>query len=55
MRFKSMEKTFRDQLSAPSYSSLSFEDRFDMIVDKQWTDRKSNVIARLMKKAKCKH
>lgn len=54
MRLKSMAKTFREQLSDPSYAGLSFEDRFGMIVDKQWTDRKSNNIARLMKKATLK-
>jgi DNA replication protein DnaC len=51
MRLKSMAHTFREQLSNPSYSGLSFEDRFGMIVDKQWADRKSNHIARLTKKA----
>lgn len=54
MRLKSMARTFREQLSDPSYSHLSFEDRFGMIVDKQWTDRKSNHIGRLMKKATLK-
>lgn len=51
MRLKSMARTFREQLSDPSYSELSFEDRFGMIVDKQWADRKSSHIGRLMKKA----
>lgn len=54
MRLKSMARTFREQLSDPSFSALSFEDRFGMIVDKQWTERKSNNIARLMKKANFK-
>jgi DNA replication protein DnaC len=54
MHLKSMAKTFREQLSDPAYAGLSFEDRFGMIVDKQWTDRKSNNIARLMKKANLK-
>lgn len=54
MRLKSMAQTFREQLSDPSYSEFSFEDRFGMIVDKQWTDRKSNNIERLMKKATLK-
>lgn len=51
MRLKSMARTFREQLSDPSYFELSFEDRFGMIVDKQWADRKSNHIGRLTKKA----
>jgi DNA replication protein DnaC len=54
MHLKSMAKTFREQLSDPAYAGLCFEDRFGMIVDKQWTDRKSNNIARLMKKATLK-
>lgn len=51
---KSMAETFREQLPDPAYVGLSFEDRFGMIVDKQWTDRKSNNIAWLMKKATLK-
>lgn len=54
MRLKSMAKIFREQLSDSSYAGLSFEDRFGMIVDKQLADRKSNNIARLMKKATLK-
>lgn len=54
MHLKSMAKTFREQLVDAAYAGLSFEDRFGMIVDKQWTDRKSNNIARLMKKATLK-
>jgi DNA replication protein DnaC len=54
MRLRSMAWSYREQLGDPSYSGLSFEDRFGMIVDRQWTDRKSNHIARLIKKATLK-
>lgn len=54
MRLKSMVRAFREQLSDPVYSNLTFEERFGMIVDSQWTYRKSNNIARLLKKATLK-
>lgn len=46
MHLKSMVQGFREQLNDPIYLQMSFEDRFGMIVDKQWSDRKSSVARR---------
>jgi len=54
MRLKSMVGALREQQNDPTYSQISFDDRFGMIVDKQWADRKSNHIGRLAKKANFK-
>lgn len=51
MRLSAMANAFRDQLTDPNISSLSFEDRFGLLVDKEWTTRKNNHLARLIKKA----
>jgi hypothetical protein len=54
MHLKSMARIFREQVSDPTYVGLSFENSFGMIVDKQWSDRKSNNISRLIKRATLK-
>ena len=51
LRLKSMARAFRDQLGDPAITKLSFEDRFGLIVDRQWSDRKNACIQRLTKAA----
>jgi len=51
LRLKSMAHAFRDQLGDPAMKEMLFEDRFGLIVDRQWTDRKNAYIARLTKGA----
>lgn len=52
MRLRSMAKAFREQMQDSSaISGLSFEERFGLIVDRQWSERKNNHISRLIKSA----
>ncbi|MDR1893040.1 MAG: IS21-like element helper ATPase IstB [Oscillospiraceae bacterium] len=51
LRLRSMARAFREQLGDAAVAGLSFEDRFGMIVDRQWSDRKNAHIARLTKGA----
>lgn len=52
MRLRSMAKAFREQMQDSSaVNGLSFEERFGLIVDRQWSDRKNNHIARLTRSA----
>jgi DNA replication protein DnaC len=46
-----MASACKEQLTDPKFQSLSFEDRFGLIVDKQWCARKSNHLKRLIKQA----
>lgn len=39
MRLSTMAAAFKEQLSDPNISELSFEDRFGLIVDKEWATR----------------
>ena len=48
MRLTAMARAFSDQLSNSEYNGLSFEDRFGLIVAKEWSRRKSNQMGRLM-------
>jgi len=54
LRLKPMARAFREQLGDPSMAALSFEDRFGLIVDRQWSERKNSNIQRLTKSATLK-
>lgn len=51
MRFTAMADAFRDQLSDPKMSELSFEDRMAILVDIEYNRRKKNHLDRLIKGA----
>ncbi|MCL2815644.1 MAG: IS21-like element helper ATPase IstB [Oscillospiraceae bacterium] len=51
LHLRPMAKEFREQHENPAISGLSFEDRFGLIVDRQWADRKNAHISRLIKSA----
>ena len=42
MRLTAMAKAFKDQMTDPNISKISFEDRFGLLVDQEWTSRKNN-------------
>lgn len=51
MRLSTMAKAFKEQLTDPNITGMSFEDRFGLLVDQEWTSRKSNHLKRLVKNA----
>ncbi len=52
MRLTSMAESYRNQLQdAASFESLSFEERFGLMVDTEWGRRKNNHLSRLIRKA----
>lgn len=51
MRLSAMAAAFKEQLTDPNIAELSFEDRFGLLVDKEWLTRKNNHLARLTKNA----
>jgi DNA replication protein DnaC len=51
MKLSVMAKTFRDQLTDSNFNDLSFEERFGLTVDAEWSARKSNRLMRLIKNA----
>ncbi|MCR5653957.1 MAG: IS21-like element helper ATPase IstB [Ruminococcus sp.] len=52
MKLTTMSRAFKEQLSNPNMAQMSFEDRFSLIVDQEWTSRKNNQLKRLIKRAK---
>jgi DNA replication protein DnaC len=51
MRLTAMSDSYREQLKDNSFNELSFEERFGLIVDLEWSRRKSNRLTKLIKKA----
>lgn len=52
MKLTAMARAFKEQLSDPNIANLSFEDRFGLLVDHEWTSRKNNHLKRLIKNAR---
>lgn len=55
MRLNSMAEIYRTQLMDKSFAALSFEERFGLMVDVEWSRRKNNTLHRLIKKATLKY
>jgi len=51
LRLSPMADAFEEQSRDDSYTGLSFEDRFGMLVDRQWESMKNNKLAKLRKQA----
>ena len=51
MRLCVMAGAFKAQLEDAQFQSVSFEDRFAILVDAEWSARKSNRLARLIRNA----
>ncbi|WP_369428881.1 ATP-binding protein [Clostridium tagluense] len=46
-----MTESYRNQLQDPSFKDLSFEDRFGLIIDTEWSRRKNNKLTSLIRKS----
>lgn len=51
MRLSAMAEAYHQQMEITDMSSLSFDERFGMMVDYEWSRRKSNHLSRLIRKA----
>jgi DNA replication protein DnaC len=52
MRLSAMAEAFKEQLAGAEADDHSFEERFGLIVDRQWTARRNRRLARLLKEAR---
>jgi len=52
MRLSAMEAEFRRQYELPAMTSLSFDERFGLIVDAEWQSKHNAKIGRMLKAAK---
>src|SRR5690554_2966707 len=51
MRLSAMAEAFASQAEDQAYTSLTFEERFGMIVDHEWGKRRSNKLQNLIRTA----
>jgi DNA replication protein DnaC len=51
MKLSTMAESYRQQLQDPAFHELCFEERFGLLVDAEWSRRKSNHLNRLIKNA----
>lgn len=51
MRLSMMAQAFQKQLTDSQFASMSFEERFGLLVDEEWAARKSNRMIRLIRNA----
>jgi len=54
MKLIGMAQAFADQLNQPDLDRLSFEERFGLLVDRQWTWKENNRMERYLKNARMK-
>lgn len=54
MKLLGMAEGFKEQLEQPSSHDLSFDERFGILVDRQWMWKENNRLKRLLKEAKLK-
>lgn len=52
MRLTAMSQEYRRQLESADASVLSFEERFAMLIDAEWTTRRNNRLKRLLQRAR---
>ena len=54
MKLSGTADAFKEQLQQPSLGNLSFEERFGLLVDRQWTWKEDRKMKRLLEEAKLK-
>ena len=54
MKLNGMAEAFKEQLELPDMVDLSFEDRFALLVDRQWVWKEDRRMRRLLSNAKLK-
>ena len=54
MKLNGMAQAFKEQLHHPSLNDLSFDERFSLLVDQQWTWEEERKMKRLLQNAKLK-
>lgn len=54
MRLAGMLEAFEEQMTSTRYGKLSFEERFSMVVEKEWEFREERALKRRLKKSRIK-
>jgi hypothetical protein len=54
MKLHGMANAFQEQIESPEINQLSFEERFGLLVDRQWTWKEGRALTRRLQLAKFK-
>ena len=54
MKLEGMAQALQEQLRQPDIADLPFEDRFSLLVDRQWVWKENRRLTRLLDQAKLK-
>ncbi|GMQ73411.1 IS21-like element helper ATPase IstB [Tetragenococcus halophilus] len=52
MKMSAMAEAYKEQMGTPDFQDMPFEDRLNLLVDQEYSRRKSNKLQRLIKQAK---
>jgi len=52
MRLTGLRRAVEEQLANPQYADLSFEERFSLLIDQEWTRRQDSRLQRRLKQAR---
>jgi hypothetical protein len=52
MKLASMAQSLRELIAGPPETSLSFEEKVGMMIDREWSDRENRRLARRIKEAR---
>jgi hypothetical protein len=55
LRLVGMRQAFEEQLQLPEINTLSFEERFGLLIDREWTLRENRRLTARLKKATLRH
>ena len=55
MKMPAMAEAFQRQFESPQYGELSFEERFGLLIDTEWTAREQRKLSRRLKGAKLRY
>lgn len=55
LKLTGMLKAFKEQMETPEAESLSFEERFGLMLDREAVERENRKLKNRLKKAKLKH
>jgi DNA replication protein DnaC len=55
MKMPAMAEAFQKQFESPQYGELSFEERFGLLIDTEWTAREQRKLSRRLKGAKLRY
>ena len=55
MKFHGMARAFAEQLDTADIGALDFDDRFGLLVDREWTERHSRQLSNRLRRAKLRN